>query len=98
MIFYNAVVLACLLFCLALVCWNLAWFRTVVKLPASAACLSGNAPLISVLVPARNEALRITPCAASLASQRYPNYEVLILDDHSEDGTLDVLRRLAGNA
>ena len=48
-------------------------------------------PLVSVLVPARNEARRITPCLQSLLRQDYPNYEILVLDDHSEDGTADVV-------
>ncbi|MEK0449769.1 MAG: hypothetical protein RL088_2037 [Verrucomicrobiota bacterium] len=45
------------------------------------------APMISVLVPARNEALNIEACVASLLSQEYPNYELIVLDDHSTDGT-----------
>jgi chlorobactene glucosyltransferase len=45
------------------------------------------APFVSILVPARNEARRITRCLASLAAQDYPRFEVLLLDDHSEDET-----------
>ncbi len=52
---------------------------------------AAGAPLVSVLVPARNEANRITPCLASLLRQDYPNYELLVLDDHSEDATADVV-------
>jgi chlorobactene glucosyltransferase len=52
------------------------------------------APFISVLVPARNEEHRIAPCASSLACQQYPNFEVLVLDDHSQDQTAAVLRGL----
>ncbi len=51
-------------------------------------------PLVSVLVPARNEALRITPCLQSLMAQDYPDYEVLVLDDHSEDATAEVVLSL----
>jgi chlorobactene glucosyltransferase len=91
MLLYNTVIFAVLLFCLGMLCWNLAWFRTMPRktsVPASAA------PFISVLVPARNEAHRIGPCAESLASQLYPAFEVLVLDDQSEDATADVLRGL----
>lgn len=49
-----------------------------------------DAPLVSVLVPARNEALRIEPCLRSLLAQDYPRYEVVVLDDHSEDDTARV--------
>ena len=52
------------------------------------------APFVSVLVPARNEALRIPPCLRSLLRQDYPDYEVLVLDDHSEDGTGQVVLEL----
>lgn len=50
-------------------------------------------PRVSVLVPARNEAHRIGPCARSLAAQAYGPLEVLILDDNSEDDTSGVARQ-----
>ena len=46
-----------------------------------------NAPFVSVLVPARNEARRIVRCLSSLIAQDYPRFEVLLLDDDSEDAT-----------
>ncbi len=52
---------------------------------------SSGAPLVSVLVPARNEAARISPCVRSLLQQDYVNYELLVLDDHSEDATAEVV-------
>ncbi len=45
------------------------------------------APLISVLVPARNESRTIAACIESLARQDYPHYEVIALDDQSTDDT-----------
>ena len=53
-----------------------------------------SAPLVSVLVPARNEARRITPCLRSLLAQDYPNYEIIVLNDHSEDETARVVLEL----
>lgn len=50
-------------------------------------------PKVSVLVPARNEERTIVPCVRSLLSQTYPNFEVLVLDDASEDRTLDLFRQ-----
>ncbi len=91
MIVYQAVILLFLFGCLAMMFWNLSAFRSVRLLDEMP---GEDAPLVSVLVPARNEALRIGPCASSLACQRYPNFEVLVLDDHSEDGTAGVLRDL----
>jgi len=52
-------------------------------------------PLLSVLVPARNEEKRIRPCLESLLASDYPNLEILVLDDHSSDATSDVVRQFA---
>lgn len=48
-------------------------------------------PLISVVVPARNEERNIRRCIEALLVQTYPNYEVIVVDDRSTDGTLPVL-------
>jgi chlorobactene glucosyltransferase len=52
-------------------------------------------PLISVCVPARNEARNIELCVEALLAQTYPNYEVIVLDDRSTDGTARILRGYA---
>lgn len=52
-------------------------------------------PRISVLVPARNEEAVIENCVRSLLAQDYPDFEVLVLDDSSTDGTGDLLASLA---
>ncbi len=44
-------------------------------------------PSVSIIVPARNEARSIERCVRSLASQEYPDFEVVVVDDRSEDGT-----------
>ncbi len=54
----------------------------------------GTAPLVSVLIPARNEEHNIKGCAGSLMAQDDPNHEVIVLDDRSEDGTVEALRQL----
>lgn len=53
-----------------------------------------NPPLVSVLVPARNEANRIGPCLQSLLAQDYPNFECIVLDDQSDDGTAELVQQL----
>ena len=52
-------------------------------------------PLVSILVPARNEARAIAACVESLARQDYPHCEVLVLDDHSEDQTAAIVAEVA---
>jgi chlorobactene glucosyltransferase len=52
-------------------------------------------PLVSVMVPARNEEKNIRRCVQSLLAQEYPAFEVLVLDDQSNDGTLAILQEMA---
>ena len=57
-----------------------------------------NPPPVSILVPARNEQRSIESCVGSLLRQDYPNCEVIVLDDHSDDGTGTTVERLIGAA
>jgi chlorobactene glucosyltransferase len=49
------------------------------------------APLVSVLVPARNEEMNIRACLESLKAQDDPNFEILVLEDRSEDATASII-------
>src|SRR5512133_3808074 len=51
------------------------------------------APLVSVIVPARDEARSIERCLRSLLATRYARAEFVVVDDHSSDGTGDLARR-----
>ena len=55
---------------------------------------SATLPLVSVLVPARNEALRIRSCLESLLKQNYSSLEIIVLDDESVDTTVEIVRAL----
>jgi chlorobactene glucosyltransferase len=52
-------------------------------------------PLLSVLVPARNEEKNIRRCVESILAQDYPNFEALVLDDRSSDSTTAILAELS---
>lgn len=54
-------------------------------------------PLVSVVVPARNEAHNIEACLRSILSTTFPSIEVIAVDDHSADGTGEIARRVAAS-
>lgn len=51
-------------------------------------------PLVSILIPARNEEHFIQGCISSLTDQSYQNIEILILDDNSSDRTGEIAAKL----
>ncbi len=52
-------------------------------------------PMVSVLIPARNEEANIEKCILSLVNQTYQNYEILVIDDNSTDNTFGILEKLS---
>jgi chlorobactene glucosyltransferase len=86
---YHSLVLVVLVLTLVNLLVNLCLIQSLGRAPKPT-CF----PRVSILVPARNEAHRIGPCATSLKAQDYPDFEVLILNDNSEDRTEEVLREL----
>src|SRR5688500_9812217 len=54
-----------------------------------------NPPLVSVILPARNEAHNIARCVSSVLATTYPNLEVIVVDDSSTDGTAQIAHEAA---
>lgn len=54
-----------------------------------------NPPLVSIIVPARNEEDCIGTCIKSLLAQDYPRFEIIAVDDRSDDLTGAILDSLA---
>ncbi|MFO0734551.1 MAG: glycosyltransferase [Labilithrix sp.] len=55
----------------------------------------GKEPLVTVLVPAYNEEKVLRSTVESLLGSRYPNLEILVIDDGSKDGTYAIGGQLA---
>jgi len=53
-------------------------------------------PAISILIPARNESTNIASAIESVLANKSANFEVIVADDHSEDGTAAIVRSFAG--
>ena len=60
--------------------------------PSGGVRLTGLAPSVSVIVPARNEAINIIGCLRSLTASEYPDFEIIVVDDRSEDHTGELAR------
>jgi chlorobactene glucosyltransferase len=88
---YQAVIAAGLFIFLLNLLLNLRGLRR----PVADASVEGAAPLISVLIPARDEEENIGKCLECLTRQDYPNFEVLVLDDRSTDFTAGIVHRVA---
>jgi chlorobactene glucosyltransferase len=52
-------------------------------------------PKVSIILPARNEEEFIGKCLDSLVKQDYENYEIIVIDDSSEDKTGEIISEYA---
>lgn len=93
MMIYQLLILASLLVFLGILLRNM---HDLHDLPEGG--VEGRQPKLSVLVPARNEEHSISACVSSLLAQEYANMEIIVLDDHSEDTTWQVLQQLAAGS
>jgi chlorobactene glucosyltransferase len=56
-----------------------------------------DAPFVSVIVPARDERRNIERCARSILASRYSSFELIVVDDHSTDGTGEIAQTIAAD-
>lgn len=52
-------------------------------------------PLVSVVIPTFNRAEVVTNAIASVRAQKYPDIEIIVVDDGSSDGTVETLHASA---
>ena len=50
-------------------------------------------PMVSIILPSRNEEKYIEKCLDSLLRQDYPNYEIIAINDSSSDKTGEIIKR-----
>ena len=91
---YQYIVAAILLFILANFLINNILFKDTSRFKLPQYILDKN-PLISILIPARNEEEDIRRCLISLTKQDYSNIEILVLDDNSNDNTAKIVTELS---
>lgn len=65
------------------------------RVPVSGGRGGREPPTVSVCVPARNEERVIGRLLESLCAQSWPNLEILVVDDHSTDGTARIIDECA---
>jgi len=54
-----------------------------------------DSPLISIVMPVKNTALYLKECLNSIINQTETNWELLAVNDHSTDGTFEILEQFA---
>lgn len=72
----------------------LAFDRLIQKL-SKYSPLPNNPPKVSIVVPARNEGKKIEACLHALQQQTYPNLEIILVNDRSDDETGSVMQKYA---
>lgn len=91
LLYYQLFATAIMLYVLSVAIYNLGFMP---RLPSDDP-LPDSLPLVSVLIPARNEAHNIGACLESLIAQDYPRLEIIVLDDDSSDVTPDIVRQVS---
>ena len=56
---------------------------------------STTTPKVSVILPARNEEDYISECLETLTAQNYKNFEIIAIDDSSEDKTGEIIEKFS---
>ena len=62
------------------------------NLVSSVCCHSMHIPLFSVIIPTFNRTALLSATLQSIFAQRFTDYDIIVVDDGSTDGTMDLLR------
>jgi glycosyltransferase involved in cell wall biosynthesis len=69
--------------------------KAVYLTPTSPGLSVSEAPLVSAVIPAKDEEATLADCLASVCRQCYPRLEIIVIDDRSTDHTGAIARALA---
>jgi len=69
--------------------------RLDILTPRSPRFAAPEPPLVSAIIPAKDEEKILADCLASVCRQTYPNLEILVVDDRSTDRTAAIAREFA---
>lgn len=77
-----------IIYAIMIACFSIGWIRIADN------SQKHYTPTVSVLIAVRNESQNIFPLFQSLLNQNYPSFEIIIVNDHSEDDSLKKLSLL----
>jgi chlorobactene glucosyltransferase len=82
--------------------WPIRWFVLEIVLRRQTILTSEapqydqtEAPLVSAILPAKDEEVNLADCLSSVSRQTYPNLEIVVVDDRSTDRTGEIARHIA---
>ena len=72
-------------------------YRTLMHFPTLPAQTGtgSNVPLVSIILPVRNQAGTVSDCVSSLVGLEYPKREIIVVDGGSTDGTRELVQKFA---
>jgi glycosyltransferase involved in cell wall biosynthesis len=93
MLYLSAIILALVIITTAELHWGLSQIAWLQDIPPLGDC--EDHPLVSIVVPARNEQRHIRAALQSLLQLSYPKLEFLLVNDRSQDATGQILHQIA---
>lgn len=93
---YEIIILSALLSFLVIQLWYIFFFYFRIIYRKKKIETTSNEP-ISVIICARNEEVNLKNNLSFILNQKYPNYEVIVVNDCSEDDTLEVLKSFSNS-